>query len=277
MQNKLFPYLFILVSIVVGTFFASCTSSDNSFSNNESRLFRFEGKTARIVYPAKAAEGRPWVWRARFWAHEPQTDQAMLDAGFHIVYVDVGGLYGSLSAVKIWDHFYDYLTDEMMLSKHPVLEGMSRGGLIIFNWALAHPEIPAAIYGDNPVCDIKSWPAGRGDGAGHLPSWEECLDVYHLTDTEATDYKQNPVDRASALAEAGIPLILVCGDSDSVVPFDENGRILFEAYNKVKAPVQLILKPGADHHPHSLENPQPIVDFLLKWNEFANNRHFESE
>ncbi|MEE3366065.1 MAG: hypothetical protein VX304_10485, partial [Planctomycetota bacterium] len=26
----------------------------------------------RVVTPKKVAKGRPWIWRARFWAHEPQ-------------------------------------------------------------------------------------------------------------------------------------------------------------------------------------------------------------
>ena len=30
--------------------------------------------------------------------------------------------------------------------------------------------------------------------------------------------------------------------------------------------LQVIYKPGAKHHPHCLENPQPIVDFVLKYN-----------
>jgi hypothetical protein len=35
---------------------------------------------------------------------------------------------------------------------------MSRGGLIIYNCAVANPEKVAAIYGDAPVMDFKSWP-----------------------------------------------------------------------------------------------------------------------
>ena len=29
-------------------------------------------------------------------------------------------------------------------------------------------------------------------------------------------------------------------------------------------PIEVILKPGADHHPHSLKDPTRIVDFLIK-------------
>ena len=43
---------------------------------------------------------------------------------------------------------------------------MSRGGLIIYNWATANPKKVACIYGDAPVCDFKSWPGGKGKGKG---------------------------------------------------------------------------------------------------------------
>ena len=28
--------------------------------------------------------------------------------------------------------------------------------------------------------------------------------------------------------------------------------------------VEIILKPGCDHHPHSLEEPEPVVDFIVR-------------
>jgi len=40
--------------------------------------------------------------------------------------------------------------------------GVSRGGLYCYNWASQNPEKVACIYGDAPVCDVKSWPMGEG-------------------------------------------------------------------------------------------------------------------
>ncbi len=41
--------------------------------------FRPEGTDCKVVCPAREAEGRPWVWRARFWGHEPRgTDRLQL-------------------------------------------------------------------------------------------------------------------------------------------------------------------------------------------------------
>lgn len=56
-----------------------------------------------------------------------------------------------------------------------------------------------------------------------------------------------------------IPLIMVYGDSDEVVPYDENGEKLAAVFNGV---CKYICKNGCKHHPHSLENPNEVVEFI---------------
>ena len=96
--------------------------------------FQVDGRTCYVVLPKAPAPGNPWIWRARFWGHEPQTDLSLLEKGFHAVYCDVAGLFGSPQAVGHWDAFYRFLTEQLHFAPKPALEGMSRGGLIIYNW-----------------------------------------------------------------------------------------------------------------------------------------------
>ena len=35
-------------------------------------------------------------------------------------------------------------------------------------------------------------------------------------------------------------------------------------YKALGGEIVVIAKPGCDHHPHSLKDPAPIVDFILK-------------
>ena len=56
----------------------------------------------------------------------------------------------------------------------------------------------------------------------------------------------------------------MCGEADTTVPFAENTAILEKRYRELGATIEVILKPGVDHHPHSLKEPAPIVNFLLK-------------
>ena len=79
-------------------------------------------------------------------------------------------------------------------------------------------------------------------------------------------YDKNPLDNLKPLADAGIPILHLCGDADEVVPADENTMIVEKRYRELGGHIEVIYKPGAKHHPHCLENPQPIVDFVLKYN-----------
>ena len=58
-----------------------------------------------------------------------------------------------------------------------------------------------------------------------------------------------------------IPAILVCGDSDRVVPYVENGALLAEKYQKSNVPFVSICKEGCDHHPHGLTDMEPLLAF----------------
>lgn len=77
-------------------------------------------------------------------------------------------------------------------------------------------------------------------------------------------FNGNPVDNLAPLAKAHIPVIAVCGDSDQTVPYIENMKIVAERYRAMGGLVEVILKPGCDHHPHSLEEPEPVVDFIVR-------------
>lgn len=178
--------------------------------------FRSEETDCKVVCPAREAEGRPWVWRARFWGHEPQTDIDLLEKGFHIVYCDVADLYGSDKATERWDRFYRYLRKHGFHSK-AVLEGMSRGGLIVYNWAAKNPDKVACIYADAPVMDITSWPMGKGTSEGSAEDTRRMMEVYGFgSEQEAAEWKGNPLDHAGRIARAGIPVLHVVGDADTV-------------------------------------------------------------
>jgi pimeloyl-ACP methyl ester carboxylesterase/lysophospholipase L1-like esterase len=226
--------------------------------------FTVDGRRCWVVTPQNTAEGRPWIWRARFFGHEPQADIALLKEGFHLTYCDVGGLFGSPQAVGHWNAFYQVMTEQHKLAKRPALEGMSRGGLIMYNWATANPDKVACIYGDAPVCDFKSWPGGKGEGKGGGGAWQQCLNAYGLTEADALKCTLNPIDNLKPLANAGVPLLHVVGDADVVVPVKENTAIVEKRYKQLGGFIEVIHKPGVGHHPHSLKDPRPIVAFVLK-------------
>lgn len=225
--------------------------------------FTFDGVDAKIVFPHTPHEERHWIWRARFWGHEAQTDLALLAEGFHLVWIDVADLYGNPRAVERWNKFYAFLVEKYKLHPRAVLEGMSRGGLIVYNWAAENTDKVACIYADAPVCDIKSWPGGLGRSPGSSSDWEKCLQAYQLTEKNVQGFEGIPVFTARKVAEADIPVLHVCGAADKVVPIEENSFLLEKEFKKAGGHITMIVKEGVGHHPHSLRDPKPIVRFIL--------------
>jgi len=225
--------------------------------------FQFDGRACRLVVPEQSAEGRPWIWRARFFGHRPEVDIALLKKGWHVAYIDVAGLFGSPTAVGHWDRFYDLLVGKNGFASKPALEGMSRGGLIVYNWTARNPDKVACIYADAPVCDFKSWPAGKGSGKGSPKTWQTCLAAYGFTEEQALAYTGNPIDNLAPVAKAGIPLLHVSGDNDLVVPITENTSIIERRYRALGGDIRVIVKSGIGHK-HGLDDPSPIIDFVIQ-------------
>ena len=121
--------------------------------------------------------------------------------------------------------------------------------------------------------------AGIGPGAASLVNGVayaglERAPLIVLTDARPTAPRQGPGNflhqvfdqqaMFAPLAKAKIPLLHVVGDADVAVPVSENTAILEARYKKLGGKIQVIHKPGIGHHPHSLKDPKPIVDFILK-------------
>lgn len=215
-------------------------------------------RQATVVVPRQAAEGRPWIWRPAFFGAFPSVDKALLEKGFHVAYYDLTHLYGSPRAQRLGSDFYNVMCRDYRLSPKVTLEGFSRGGLFAFNWGAKNPDKVACIYVDAPVCDVFSWP-GK-----HSELWNDLLKEWELKEEDMDHFKGNPTDNLAPLARAGIPVISVCGDSDRTVPYEKNMKVVAERYRALGGPVEIILKPGCDHHPHSLEQPEAVVDFIVR-------------
>lgn len=220
-------------------------------------------RDALLVLPEKALPGNPWYWRTEFFGHQPQVDAEMLRRGFHVAYLNVQNLYGAPKALDAMDAFYAALRAQFNLAPKVALAGFSRGGLFAFNWAARNPQNVAAVYGDNPVCDFKSWPGGKGTGKGSPADWQRLFGAYGFADeAEALKYPANPVDHLAPLAKAGVHIIGFCGSADKVVPPQENILLVQQRYTSLGGHFTLLKRPYTDHHPHSLRDPHPIADAL---------------
>lgn len=230
--------------------------------------FILGGRDCYVVVPKWVAAGKPWVWRARFPDYHAEMDVTLLGKGYHVAYVDVAGLFGSPQALAHGEKLYAYLTAQHGFSPKPVLEGVSRGGLFVYNWAASNPDKVACIYADTPVCDFKSWPGGKGKGLGSGRDWAACLKAYGFTEAEALQYDKNPVDNVAPIAAAKIPILHIISESDRVVPPAENTRLLDERLRGLGGSMEIIsvAQGTAESNGHHFDhpNPQKVVDFIVR-------------
>jgi len=239
-------------------------SKTDSWHDFRRHTFMFEGREAWIVEPKVPRSDRAFTWCMMF--PDAFTERcaapAMLERGFYHVFLDVGNSFGSPEAVKTLHRFHQQLR-ELGLSQKTILIGISRGGFYAHRYATEYPDRVALIYGDAPVLDFKSWPAGFGNGKGSQGDWELCKKLYGLeSDDAAKQFQGNPIDTLEVLAKAKIPLVYVVGDKDDVVPYSENTAIVEERYPKLGGTIKVFHKPDIGHHPHGLDNPVPLVEYI---------------
>jgi predicted esterase len=75
--------------------------------------------------------------------------------------------------------------------------------------------------------------------------------------------KHNPIDRLEPLAKAGVPILHIHGDADTVVPLEKNSQVLADRYRALGGKMKLTVIPGKGHAeiPEYFQAP-PLVQFL---------------
>lgn len=194
---------------------------------------------------SKRSSPQPWIFyaptlsaypdEAERWMH-----QSFLDAGIAVAGVDVGEAYGSPDSHAAFNALYDELTKARGFATKACLFGRSRGGLWVSSWAIAYPEKVAGIIGIYPVYDFRTY-----------PKIEAAAPAYGLSSQELERRAKefNPVERLSVIARAKIPVTIIHGDQDTVVPLEQNSAQLLQAYQTegCEELVNLIVAPGQGH------------------------------
>lgn len=232
----------------------------------ETLEFDFKGHPSTLIIPDTPAEGKPWIWRTEFLYAFNQADMALLERGYYIAYCGYSDEYGSDRAIGLFKEFRDFVVNEYGLNNKAALFCFSRGALYGINYALKHADDVSSLYLDAPVIDLRSWPGGFWKGCGSLDEWEDCKKriLGISSDSETENISINPINHLDELADTNIPVLLIAGDSDRYVPYEENGLPLEQKLKSRGKDITVIIKPGCDHHPHSLEKVEPIIDFIEK-------------
>jgi pimeloyl-ACP methyl ester carboxylesterase len=232
-------------------------------------LISIKGHEAFLIMPEHAAgNGKTaWVWYAPTLPGLPGNEekwmfQKFLDAGIAIAGIDVGESYGSPAGRALFSSFYKELVKKRGFAKTPCLLARSRGGLMLYNWAVEHPEHVACIAGIYPVCNLCSY-----------PGLEKACGAYALTAEQlsARLADHNPIDRLQPLARARVPIFHIHGDNDVVVPIEKNSGELARRYKELGGEITLSVITGQGHNMWvGWFESQELVDFVIA---HANKKH----
>jgi lysophospholipase L1-like esterase/pimeloyl-ACP methyl ester carboxylesterase len=190
--------------------------------------------TITVIAPKTPAPGKPWVFRADFVNREAAVDLALLAKGFHIVTGPVPYNADGPSLAH-WNTVYKHLTGHGFSAK-PVLAGAGGAAGEAYAWAIANPDKVSCVYGENPVLRSR--------------------------------LAQPPLDNLGPLAQAGVPLLHVCGSLDPWL--ESQTRVAEKRYKELGGSITVILKEGEGHYLLASGDPRPVVEFITeraKWSQ----------
>ena len=224
--------------------------------------FEIEGNKAFLYTAPKPAEGKPWLWYAPTLkgvsiVGRKMYFEAFMKAGISIAGFDLGEVRGAPASTAKFTLFYDAMV-KRGFSVKPILLGQSRGGTMTLAWAFRNPDKVKAWVGIYPVCNLASWSLKN--------SKPQTLADFAMSEEQlvARLKEFNPIDNLGGLAANKVPMFAVHGDSDLVVPYDLNTKLLKERYEAAGGSITVKVIPGEGHKvtPSFFECPE-LVDFVL--------------
>ena len=235
----------------------------DTFAGGERTRFRFEGYEAWVVEPPASvavADGHPWTWTMQWaTAFVPRTPVSKLLAkGWRHVTILTFEHRMDETGLAVSRRFQDYLVGTLGFAPKACLIGMSWGGFFSTRYAKYNPGCVAAIYYDCPLMNFEK--GGYSNGKGEGP-WTARVPADGWTKSP-----EMPINMAGAIIEQDIPVLLLYGGADRVVPPEQNCEIFAARYRQLGGMKLTVVRRGAyGHHPHGVEESDTsIADFFVR-------------
>lgn len=229
--------------------------------------FTFEDRNAMLVLPEKNATPY-WVLKTEYCEAFPNLEEEMLLRGVNRAFLQNHNRWGTDDDLDAKARFATFLKQEFGFYEKCVPVGMSCGGLHAIKQAAHHPEMVSCVYLDAPVVNYFSYPFGYGEaytnGRTSFAVKQEVLNALQMDMSGLIAYRDHPLDCLPKLIKNRIPCVLCYGEDDKTVAWEENSLKVIEAYKDSGIDFKVIAKPGCDHHPHGLDDPAPIADFIME-------------
>lgn len=223
----------------------------------EPEVLQIEGVCVRRYMPSNP-NGRHLMW-----VHGGPTDQWQvewfpklnywLSRGYTIHIPDHRGTtgHGRSFQQSLLGHWGEHDSDDVarvirhlgVASENVALLGGSAGGMTALNVAADHPGIAACVIVSYPVTDLEHLAATSHRFERHS--------VHSLVGDAAEMKRRSPINKCPALAS--IPLLVLHGDNDPVVPI-EQGRAIVDGVRAVGGTAALEVMSGEGHGFRKPEN-----------------------
>ncbi len=256
MNRLLIGLLLAIVASGQAVHSADWPGKKSEWHNADRYDFILVDREATVVVPSTPLPGNPWIWRPAFFDAFPDIDIALLEKGYHILYFNVTNEWGRPSALKAGKEFYDYAVSNGLMDR-VILEGLSRGGYYSICWAEQYPEHVAALLLDNPLVDLRELKRNDEWFDDVIAKWDE-------DSIKSPEIFHNAVNNLTPIVKNHIPIVLLSGGSDTIVPYEHNGKIIKDTYRRWEVPMKSIVRPYSGHHPHGLSEPTPVVNYLTE-------------
>ena len=217
-------------------------------------IFDFNGYKAWICCPScEPIKGRPWTWTMQWaTAYVPRTNVLqMLRDGYHHVTIETFAHRMDEKGLEVSAEFQRFLVERLGFAPKAYLVGMSRGGFFSVRYAAKHPENVAKIYLDAPLLVFDGFKGDIGPWADKKPAegWAAMPEM--------------PVNMAGKVAAAKIPVLLLYGGADNVVPPAANAETFAARFKAEGGDIKVVKRGMYGHHPHGVEvDETTIKDFF---------------
>jgi alpha-beta hydrolase superfamily lysophospholipase len=221
--------------------------------------FEFAGRKAFLVQPPREPldNSKPWVWYAPTVAGQQPDERhdwlfsQLVDQGFAIAGIDVGGPSGAPQAGEAFTAFREMLIARYRLSHKPCLLAADWGALFLYDWASRHADQVRCIAGIRPLVNIESDPRIAAELAKAYASGTGGMQprVAH-----------NPIDELGALADHSVPILHLHGPGDTVVPAEPNSGELARRYRALGGAIEIV---GLTGEGPEVWRSQMLVDFFV--------------
>jgi len=226
--------------------------------------FQFEGRKAILVFPETAEPGKNWTLKMEYWDAFPETEVELLHRGYHVAWLENTSRFAPKVDSDAKARFVAYLHETYGLRKKCVPVGMSLGGSCAINFAGEYPELVACMFLDAPVTNYHDIPGKIGNEECEKLWIEEFLPIYpDVKKWQMFRFADHPINKMDVLLEHRIPVLMVYGDRDEEVVYEEHGALLAEAYEDAPELLTVMVRQGEGHHPHGFpQNPSIVADFI---------------